>query len=85
MLTADDAKTIEKVMRSVVNEVVSDIVDEKLETKLKPLYDFKDEAMRILEAILNDLQEKHEFERNVDKRVIKLEQIHPDYQHTSVL
>ena len=81
MFTKNDEKTIEKVMRKVVNEEV----DERLETKLKPFYDFKDEAMRILGVILEDLQGKHEFERDVDKRVIKLEQIHPDYQHASVL
>ena len=84
-MTKNDEKTIEKVVRNVVNEVVGDVVDEKLENKLKPLYDFKDEAMRILGAILDDLQGKHEFERDLDKRVVKLEKIHPDYQHSSVL
>lgn len=81
MFTKNDEKTIENVMRTVVNEVVSDVVDDKL----KPLNDFRKEATRILDAILEDLQGKHEFEREVDKRVLKLERIHPDNSHASIL
>lgn len=83
--TKNDEKTIDKVMRKVVNEVVSEVVEQKLESKLKPLYDFKSEATRILGAILEDLQGKHEFERKINKRVVKLERIHPDNRHVSVL
>ena len=54
MFTKDDEKTIEKIMRRVMNKVM----DEKLDIKLKPLYDFKDEAMCLLKAITNVIQEK---------------------------
>jgi GTP1/Obg family GTP-binding protein len=77
MLTTGDVKTIEKVMRMVVNEVVDE--------KLKPIHDFQKEEKGMLSDIFNDLQEKHQFEREVDKRVTKLEQIHPDNHHVSVL
>lgn len=77
MLTTGDVKTIEKVVRTVVNEVVDE--------KLKPLNDFRKEATGMLSAIFNDLQEKHEFDRSLDKRVVKLEQIHPDNSHASIL
>ena len=85
MFTKNDEKTIDKVMRRVVNEVVSEVVEQKLESKLKPLYDFRKEATGMLEAIFSDLQQKHDFGRSLDKRVVKLEQIHPDNSHASVL
>jgi len=65
MLIKHDEKTIERIIRKVMNEVM----DEKLDIKLKPLYDFKDDATRLLKAILDILQGK----------------VHPDDQHTSVL
>lgn len=65
MLTKNDEKTIEEIMRRVLNEVM----DEELDIKLKPLYDFKDEAMRLLKAIRSLLQGE----------------IHPDNSHASIL
>lgn len=54
MLTKNDEKTIEEIMRRVLNEVM----DEKLDNKLKPLYDFKDETICLLKAIRGFLQGK---------------------------
>lgn len=65
MLTKNDEKTIEEIMRRVLNEVM----DEELDIKLKPLYDFKDEAMRLLKAIRSLLQGE----------------IHPDNSQASIL
>lgn len=47
MFTKNDEKTLEKMLRKIMNEVM----DEKLDIKLKPLYEFKDEAMCLLKAI----------------------------------
>ena len=65
MFTKNDEKTLERIIRSVMNEAMDEILD----IKLKPLYDFKDEAMSLLKAIRGLLQEK----------------IHPDNSHASVL
>ncbi len=48
---------------------MNEVMDEKLDIKLKPLYDFKDDATRLLKAILDILQGK----------------VHPDDYHASVL
>jgi hypothetical protein len=65
MFTKNDEKTLERIIRSVMNEAMDEILD----IKLKPLYDFKDEAMSLLKAIRGLLQGK----------------IHPDNSHASIL
>lgn len=49
------------------------------------MIEFKDSTQKILEAIFDDLQGKHQTEKQFKTRLAELEQIHPDYQHPSVL
>lgn len=46
---------------------------------------FKDQTQKMLDAIFDDLQGKHETEKRLKVRLTKLEQIHPDNLHASVL
>ena len=65
MFTKNDEITIEKMMRKIMNEAMDEILD----IKLKPLYDFKDEATSLLKAIWSLLQGE----------------IYPDNRHASIL
>ncbi len=49
------------------------------------MIEFKDSTQKILEAIFDDLQGKHQTEKQFKTRLAELEQIHPDFQHSSVL
>ena len=49
------------------------------------MIEFKDSTQKILEAIFDDLQGKHQTEKQFKTRLAELEQIHPDFQHASVL
>jgi archaellum component FlaC len=49
------------------------------------MIEFKDSTQKILGAIFDDLQEKHQTEKQFKTRLVGLEKIHPDFQHPSVL
>lgn len=81
-LTTDDLKDIAR----VVGKVVEEVVEEKLEEKLDEKLDEKLEpVMGMLTNIFDDLQGKHERIGNLDRRVTKLERIHPDNCHKSAV
>ena len=65
MFTKDDEITVEKMIRKIMSEAMDEILD----IKLKPLYDFRDEATSSLKAIRGLLQGK----------------IHSDNRHASAL
>ncbi|MBI2309404.1 hypothetical protein HYU89_00715 [Candidatus Collierbacteria bacterium] len=49
------------------------------------MIEFKDSTQKILEAIFDDLQGKHQTERQFEVRLAELEKIHPEHYRASAL
>lgn len=76
-LTPDDLQAIAR----LIDERLEVKLEEKFTQKLKPIYEFIEFAQPILEALLEESQDR--FEEKLPQRVQKLEAIHPGGHHPS--